>query len=95
MKQAKDPAAKRTLRRVLGLIRPWRPLVALSVLTAAVSVGAQLYIPILTGRAIDFMVGRGRVDFAGVRGILLEILAVGGCAALAQWLMGVCNNRIT
>ena len=62
---------------------------------AAVSVAAQLYIPILCGEAIDKMLGKGNVDLAGVLRIAVSILVVAAVAALAQWLLSVCNNRIT
>ena len=66
-----------------------------SLLVAAVSVAAQLYIPILCGEAIDKMLGKGNVDLAGVLRIAVSILVVAAVAALAQWLLSVCNNRIT
>lgn len=84
-----------TLSRVLSLIRPYWFLVLLSVLTAAVSVIGQLYIPILTGRAIDRMTAAGSVNPPGIEGILLRILSVALLSALGQWLMGICNNKIT
>ena len=59
------------------------------------SVGAQLYIPILCGSAIDLMLGKGTVDFGGVMRIIIEVLVVAAVAAFAQWLLSVCNNRIT
>ena len=86
---------KATLRRVLEKIRPYRSFVGCSLIVAAVSVAAQLYIPILCGSAIDLMLGRGRVDFAGVMQIIVQIVAVAILAAFAQWLLSVCNNRIT
>ena len=86
---------KATLRRVLEKIRPYRFFVGCSLLVAAVSVAAQLYIPILCGSAIDRMLGKGRVDFAGVMQIIVQIVAVAILAAFAQWLLSVCNNRIT
>ena len=86
---------KATLRRVLEKIRPYRFFVGCSLIVAAVSVAAQLYIPILCGSAIDLMLGKGRVDFAGVMQIILQIVAVALLAAFAQWLLSVCNNRIT
>ena len=66
-----------------------------SLIVAAVSVAAQLYIPILCGDAIDLMLGKGNVDFAGVGRIIVEVLVVAVVAAFAQWLLSVCNNRIT
>ena len=86
---------KATLRRVLKKIRPYRFFVGCSLIVAAVSVAAQLYIPLLCGSAIDLMLGKGRVDFAGVMQIILQIVAVAILAAFAQWLLSVCNNRIT
>ena len=86
---------KATLRRVLKKIRPYYFFVGCSLIVAAVSVAAQLYISILCGSAIDLMLGKGRVDFAGVMQIILQIVAVAILAAFAQWLLSVCNNRIT
>ena len=86
---------KATLTRVLGKIRPYSLFVVCSLVVAAVSVAAQLYIPILCGNAIDLMLGKGNVDFAGVARIIVEVLVVAAAAALAQWLLSVCNNRIT
>ena len=86
---------KATLNRVLRKIRPYSAFVVCSLLVAAVSVAAQLYIPILCGDAIDKMLGKGNVDLAGVLRIAVSILVVAAVAALAQWLLSVCNNRIT
>ena len=86
---------KATLTRVLGKIKPYSLFVVCSLVVAAVSVGAQLYIPILCGSAIDKMLGKGQVDFSGILGIIIRVLVVAAAAALAQWLLSVCNNRIT
>ena len=86
---------KATLRRVLEKIRPYRFFVVCSLIVAAVSVAAQLYIPILCGSAIDLMLGKGTVDFSGVMRIVVQIVVVAVIAAFAQWLLSVCNNRIT
>ena len=86
---------KATLNRVLHKIRPYSAFVVCSLLVAAVSVAAQLYIPILCGDAIDKMLDKGNVDLAGVLRIAVSILVVAAVAALAQWLLSVCNNRIT
>ena len=86
---------KATLRRVLEKIRPYRFFVVCSLIVAAISVAAQLYIPILCGSAIDLMLGKGTVDFAGVMRIVVQIVVVAVIAAFAQWLLSVCNNRIT
>ena len=86
---------KATLTRVLHKIRPYSLFVVCSLIVAAVSVAAQLYIPILCGDAIDLMLGKGNVDFVGVGRIIVEVLVVAVVAAFAQWLLSVCNNRIT
>ena len=86
---------KATLTRVLHKIRPYSLFVVCSLIVAAVSVAAQLYIPILCGDAIDLMLGKGNVDFAGVGRIIVEVLVVAVVSAFAQWLLSVCNNRIT
>ena len=90
-----ENAQKGTLKKVLRYIRPYWPLVALSILLAAVTVAASLYIPILTGNAVDLILGPGQVDFAGIFKILVEICVIIVIAALAQWLMSLFNNRIT
>ena len=88
-------ARKGTLKKVLGYIRPYWVLVGLSVLLAAATVAASLYIPILTGNAVDLIVGPGNVEFAGIVKILVRIGVVIGLAALSQWVMSLINNRIT
>ena len=88
-------ARKGTLKKVLGYIRPYWVLVGLSVLLAAATVAASLYIPILTGNAVGLIVGPGNVEFAGIVKILVRIGVVIGLAALSQWVMSLINNRIT
>ena len=84
-----------TLRRVLGHIKPYSFYVICSLIVAAVSVAAQLYIPILCGNAIDYMLGKGNVQMPSVLKIIVEIIVIALIAAFAQWLLSVCNNRIT
>ncbi len=67
----------------------------LSLLLALVSVAAALYVPILIGRAIDLIAGKGQVQFQAIRNILYQSCAIAGATALLQWLMGVINNRMT
>ncbi|MBE6575021.1 MAG: ABC transporter ATP-binding protein [Ruminococcaceae bacterium] len=83
------------LRPVLRRLRAHAPLILLALLLAAGQVAATLYVPILVGRAIDCIVGPGRVDFAAIGKILLEVALFTGAAALAQWLMNLCCNRVT
>ncbi len=95
MKKDNHGAQAAIIRRVLHYIRNYWLFLALSVLLAAVTVVLTLYVPILTGDAIDHIVDRGRVDFDGLRPVLIRIVACVLITALAQWLMNVCNNRIT
>ena len=88
-------ARKGTLKKVLQYIRPYWALVGLSILLAAVTVAGTLYIPILTGDAVDYIVGPGNVDFPGILRILVEMGLVIAVAALSQWVMSLINNRIT
>ncbi|MBQ8276572.1 MAG: ABC transporter ATP-binding protein [Clostridia bacterium] len=83
------------LRPVLRRLRAHAPLILLALLLAAGQVAATLYVPILVGRAIDCIVAPGRVDFASIGKILLEVALFTGVAALAQWLMNLCCNRVT
>lgn len=86
---------KETFIKVLKYVKKYWGFVVLSLVFAAVSVAFSLYIPILTGRAIDQIVGKGNVDFVDVLKIIKQIIVVIGITALAQWIMNVCNNRIT
>lgn len=95
MKNPAQKAQKGTLKKVLRYIRRYWIFVGISVLLAAVSVAASLYIPILTGRAVDLILGPGQVDFSGIFQLLVQIGGVIGLAALAQWVMSVINNRVT
>ena len=84
-----------TVKNVLNYVKKHGAALVLTILLAAVTVGLSLYIPILVGRAIDRIVKAGEVDFAAIFPILVQIAALAGGAALAQWLSGVLNNRIT
>ena len=82
-------------RRILRLIQPYRHLLILSLIFAVVSVVLTLYAPVLTGRGIDLVIGKGNVDFDGLLPILVRFALVVAATALAQWLMNLCNNKIT
>ncbi len=86
---------KEILWKVLRYIRKYWFFLALSIILAAVSVAITLYIPILTGDAVDLIIDQGRVDFAGITSILIRIAVSMGIAAAAQWIMNVCNNKMT
>lgn len=84
-----------TIKKVLRYLKAYKWLFALSLILALTVVAGTLYIPILVGEAIDLAVGENNVDFAGIGDILLKIGVITLIIALAQWLMNVCNNRIT
>ncbi len=86
---------KKTLGKVLRYIKRYWLYLAASILTAAVTVALTLYLPILTGRVIDHVVGAGRVDFRGVYAVLQKMVIVIAVTAAAQWIMNVCNNKMT
>ena len=86
---------KKTLGRILGHVRPYWLLVGLSLLCAAVSAGAQLLIPIVTGDVLDLLVGPGQVQWAQIPGLLAWIALAAILAAVAQQGLSMCNNRIT
>lgn len=81
--------------RIMGLIRPYLPMLILSLVFAVVSVILTLYAPVLTGQGIDLILGKGKVDFAGLVPILVRFALVVAATAVAQWLMNLSNNRIT
>ncbi len=83
------------LRDVLRYIKKYRIYMILSIVLAAAGALLTLYVPILTGEAIDLIVDKGLVDFAGMKKILTEVLVIVVITALFQWLMNVCNNKIT
>ena len=87
-------ATKQVLKRVLRCIGPYWIFLALSLALAAASVGTQLLVPILTGEAIDVMLGAGRVDFAALVRIVAVIAISIAVTALSQWGMNECNNRM-
>lgn len=84
-----------TLKKVFAYIKSYSFYVVLSLLFAVVTVAMTLYIPILTGDAVDLIVGKGAVDFDGIYDILIKISIVMFLTAVAQWIMNVCNNKIT
>ncbi|MDO4167464.1 MAG: ABC transporter ATP-binding protein [Eubacteriales bacterium] len=86
---------KETVFQILRYIRRHAVLVVLSIVFAAITVVSTLYLPILTGDAIDDMLGAGRVNFDALRTLLYKMLLLIGITGLSQWLMNVCNNRIT
>ena len=86
---------KQILNRVFSYVGRYKIHLAFSLLLAAVSVAGTLYVPVLLGNVIDFIVDKGNVDFDGMVPILVEVCAIVGVVALSQWIMNVLNNKIT
>ena len=86
---------KKTLKKVLRYIRKYLWLMILSMILAAVTVIFTLYLPILTGQAVDMMMDKGRVRFTDLHGILMKMVIAIAITGVAQWLMNILNNRVT
>lgn len=86
---------KSTIGKILRLIRPYGHYMVLSLLFAIISVALTLYAPILIGDGVDYIIGKGEVDFAVVLGIIRKLAVIVLITSLAQWLMNLCNNTIT
>ena len=86
---------KGTLKKVFSYIGKYKYFLVLSMFFAAVTVGLTLYAPILVGKAIDCIIGKGNVDFVNMKSILIKVAVIVVSTALIQWLMNVCNNKIT
>jgi len=95
IKDGRKSGQMATVGKVLNYIRKYWLLVGLSLILAAVTVVLTLYIPILTGDAVDLLLGKGAVDFDGVFAIMKKIGAAVLVTAAAQWVMNTCNNHIT
>ena len=95
MSKKAQKAEKGTLKKVLKYLKPYWALVALSILLSAVIVALTLYVPVLIGRAIDHIIGPGKVDFAAILPLLLRIGVIVAATAAVQWLVNSINNKIT
>lgn len=91
----KNANHKAVMKRILLFTKPYSLYIVMSFLCSAVSVASQLLVPIFCGNAIDDMLGKGQVDFEGVSTILLSIAIATAITAAAQWILAVCNNKIT
>ncbi|MDD6303437.1 ABC transporter ATP-binding protein [Thermoguttaceae bacterium LCP21S3_D4] len=91
----KESRQKETLGRILKYMKKYWLFLGLSIALAAISVILTLYIPILTGDAIDYIVDKGKVDFTYITPILKKMVVVILITAVAQWIMNICNNKMT
>lgn len=95
MSKPQSKLNRSTIRRVLALIRPYTGSVILTLTLAAVTVFTTLLAPVISGKAVDLIIGPGQVDFAGLAKLAVAMAATILCTAVSQWLMNVVNNRIT
>lgn len=93
--KSKTKLNRSTIRRVLTLIRPYTGSVVLTLTLATITVFTTLLAPVISGKAVDLIIGPGQVDFAGLAKLAVAMAATILCTAVAQWLMNVVNNRIT
>lgn len=94
-KSGKNKVSRKTLRKVLLRIKNYWVYLIISILMAIVTVASTLYVPIVVGNAIDYILGSGNVDFASVRDVLVKLAVVIIVTAVSQWIMNICNNKIT
>ncbi|MBD9334579.1 MAG: ABC transporter ATP-binding protein [[Ruminococcus] faecis] len=93
--EKKQKSQVATLKEVICRLGRYRIFLVFSILLATVSVALTLYIPKLTGHAVDYVIGKGKVNFPGVIQVMIQISVCTLITALAQWLMNVCNNKMT
>ena len=91
----KKKVASGTLRRILTWLKPYAPMLTISIVLSAASVALTLYVPILVGQAIDGILGKGNVDWPAVLQNLIRAAAVAAAAAVIQWIISAINNRVT
>lgn len=95
MSERKNTGQRKTLKKVFRYLGRYRIFVVVSTMLAAISVALTLYVPKLTGYAVDYIVGPGQVSFPDVFRVMIQIGICILVTALAQWLMNVCNNKMT
>ncbi len=95
MADKRSKKQRETLKKVFQRLGKYRIFLVFSILLAAVTVALTLYVPKLTGNAVDYIIAKGLVDFSGVFRIMLQIGACSLATALAQWIMNICNNKMT
>ena len=95
MSERKNTGQRKTLKKVFRYLGRYRIFVVISTMLAAISVALTLYVPKLTGYAVDYIVGPGQVSFPDVFRVMIQIGICIMVTALAQWLMNVCNNKMT
>ena len=95
MKKDLQKTSSQTVKKVIIRIKKYWVFLILSIIMATITVASSLYVPILVGNAIDYIIGPSNVNFRLIAQILAEIGVVIGITALSQWIMNICNNKIT
>lgn len=95
MKKDSQKTSSQTVKKVIIRIKKYWVFLILSIIMATITVASSLYVPILVGNAIDYIIGSSNVNFRLIAQILAEIGVVIGITALSQWIMNICNNKIT
>ena len=95
MAKKMEAGQTQTLKKMLHYMKPYRFFLLLSVILAAITVASTLYLPLLIGKAVDCIVGKGNVNFDGLIAVLIKMAVMIGITSLAQWIMNVCNNKLT
>lgn len=95
MKKDSQKTSSQTVKKVIIRIKKYWVFLILSIIMATITVASSLYVPILVGNAIDYIIGPSNVNFRLIAQILAEIGIVIGITALSQWIMNICNNKIT
>ena len=95
MKKDSQKTSSQTVKKVIIRIKKYWVFLILSINMATITVASSLYVPILVGNAIDYIIGPSNVNFRLIAQILAEIGVVIGITALSQWIMNICNNKIT
>ena len=85
---------KKVIRRILHYLKPYWFFMLCSLIFAAVSALLALYLPVLTGQAVDLIIGKGQVDIEAVKSVIFKMLCIIGVSALGQWIMNACNNHV-
>ena len=93
--QNSQKTSSQTVKKVIIRIKKYWVFLILSIIMATITVASSLYVPILVGNAIDYIIGPSNVNFRLIAQILAEIVVVIGITALSQWIMNICNNKIT
>lgn len=95
MDNSRKSSQKTTLKKVLAYISHYKIYILLSLITAAITVASSLYVPILTGNAIDYIIAPGNVNYSAIAAIIIKASVVMAVTAVSQWIMNTCNNKIT